>query len=170
MLSTIKEHIKKYSNYIWNQFKERFSISKHKYIYLLVLSVISFYFMFFNYIEVHQVAIKRNILSGETEIDSTAGLSLSAPWVFVSNIDTRPHRICVTSASRNFNCMLVSFDPKYYNEFINLEGFYYYWWANRISFNMGHDQEYRGMSNLIRGYAFDKTKRPFIKTHQDFGK
>ena len=50
--------------------------------------------------------------------------------------------------------MLVSFDPNGWREFVNNEGFYYYWWSNRISFNMGYDDEYRGMKDLIRGYSF----------------
>lgn len=127
------------------------------------------YLMFVNVVKTHEVILGRNYFTGHTFIDSVTGIKLNAPWVFVNNIDTRPHRVCVTSASRNFNCKLVSFDKSGWEEFIDLEGFYYFWWANRISFNMGHDQEYRGINNLLRGYSFDETPRNFIKIHKESG-
>lgn len=123
--------------------------------------------MFVNYTDVHEVNIKRNHFSGETSLDSISGFNVSWPWVQICSIDTRPVRICVTSSTRNFNCMLVSFDPNGWREFVDNEGFYYYWWANRISFNMGYDDEYRGMKDLIRGYSFDLNKRSFIKIEKE---
>ena len=149
----------------FNKYKKKFKISS-----ISIVSIVSFYLLFFNYVELHEVTINRNFISGETYIDTIPGPQFSPPWVFVCGIDTRPSRICITSASRNFNCTLVSFDPSGWEEFVHLEGFYYYWWANRLSINMGHNQEYRGMYNLIRGYTFDKTKRSFIKVHQEYGK
>ena len=139
-------------------------------ILLTILSLLMSYFMFFNYVDVHESTISYNVITGETKVDTLTGANFTYPWVLVNQIDTRPRRICVTTSSRNFNCMLVSFDPKGYKEFVEVEGFYYFWWANRISYNMGHDQEYRGMDNLILGYSFDNTKRSFIKIHQDLGK
>lgn len=137
---------------------------------LITLSIMLSYLMFFNYIDYHQVMISRNVLTGKTSIDKTQGLKVSPPWVIVNRIDTRPHRICITSASRNYNCTLVSFDPNGWEEFIEMEGFYYYWWANRISYNSGHSLEYRGFSNILKGYCFDNKGWKFIKVHQELGK
>ena len=96
-------------------------------------------------------------------IDTIPGYNITAPWVQVSRIDTRPQRVCVDCDCRNLNCQLASFDPDGWEEFVRYEGFRYYWWSNRFSFNPGHKNEYRGMNDILRGYAFDGKEYPFIK-------
>jgi hypothetical protein len=120
-----------------------------------------------HYTDVHQVAITWNIFTGEKTLDQESGINFSPPWVFVSRIDTRPQRVCVSSSTKNFNCLLVKFEPSGWEEFVELEGFGYYWWSNRISINMGYDEEYRGMKDLLRGYAFDNNKRRFISVKKE---
>lgn len=151
----------KYLNNFWT------FLRKFKKFIILLLSLFLFYLLFIYYTDIHQIAIKRNFLTGETSIDTIHGFSISSPWTMVSRIDTRPQRICITSSTRNFNCMLVSFNKDGWEEFIQLEGFYYYWWANRFSFNMGYDDEYRGMKDLIRGYSFDENTRSFIRIEKE---
>jgi hypothetical protein len=109
----------------------------------------------------------RNRVSGETKLD-TPGWNISAPWVAVSKVDIRPMRVCVTSSGRGFNCKLVRFEPKGFQEFVATEGFRYYWWANRISFNFGYDQEYRGMKDIMRGHAYGIQKYTFLTVVQDY--
>ena len=111
-----------------------------------------FYLMCLHYTEVGQVGIMRNVVTGDMTLDSP-GWNVSPPWVLVSKVDTRPMRVCVTSAGRGFNCKLVQFIPAEFEEFVAVEGFRYWWWANRLSFNWGYDEEYRGMRDLMRGYA-----------------
>jgi hypothetical protein len=77
-------------------------------------------------------------------------------------------RVCITSASRGFNCKLVQFVPSDYREFVAVQGFSYYWWANRISFNSGYSEEYRGMRDLMRGYTYSVKQYPFIKILEDY--
>jgi hypothetical protein len=79
-------------------------------------------------------------------------------------VDTRPVRVCITSTSRSFDCRLVQFQPSEYREFVATQGFYYYWWSNRISFNAGYDEEYRGMKDVLRGYAYSAKPYSFVKT------
>lgn len=135
---------------------------------LSIFAICLFYLMFVDYIDHYEVSIRRNILSGETYIDTTGGFNLSVPWVLTSNIETRPIRICITSSSRIYNCKLVSFDPNGFEDFVELEGFKYYWWANRLSYNIGHDVEYRGISDIIKGYCFDESKKhSFIKIEKE---
>jgi len=122
-----------------------------------------FYLTCVHYTDYHEIGIVRNDFTGETSIDSVSGFGITAPWVQVAKIDIRPVRICVTSSTRNFNCKLASFDKRYWDEFVSLEGFRYYWWANRFSFNSGYKEEYRGMKDIIRGYAFDEHPKKFIK-------
>jgi len=112
-----------------------------------------------------------NPISGELTRDHP-GRHLTPPWVFVAKLDTRPVRVCVTSASRSVNCRLVQFDERLYEDFVRTEGFRYYWWDNRFSFNFGYPEEYRGFRDVMRGYAYSVKKYPFIKvveSYQDDG-
>lgn len=130
------------------------------------LGLFSFWMMFFHYAGVHQAPIVFNRISGEAVL-GTPGLHFTPPWVFVSKIDTRPQRVCVTSAARTMACKLARFVPSGYEELIRREGFRYYWWDNRISFNLGYPEEYRGIRDLVRGYAFGKSKQNFVEVLED---
>jgi hypothetical protein len=134
-----------------------------KYVYITTLSLSFFYFFCFHYINVHEVGIRRNIINGELSIDKTPGMYISAPWVQVAKIDTRPQRLCIECDCRNITCILVSFNPEGWREFVQKEGFRYYWWSNRFSFNSSHKNEYRGMKDILKGYAFDGYQYSFLK-------
>jgi hypothetical protein len=116
----------------------------------------------------YTVAIVRNNFSGEVWCDIKGGFHLTAPWVQAARIDTRPQRVCVTTTARAYNCKLVEFDPTGYREFVKTQGFYYYWWANRISFNLSYPDEYRGMKDLLRGFAFSYHKYPFLRVLEEY--
>lgn len=130
-------------------------VNKIKYILILFTTLLTFWIGFIHWTNVHQVAIKRNIFTGEMSIDTIPGINISAPWVQVSRIDVRPVRVCVDCSCRNINCRLVTFKHEYWKDFVDKEGFRYYWWANRFSINIGNREEYRGMKNILRGYSFD---------------
>jgi hypothetical protein len=134
---------------------------------ILVLVLLTFYFAFVNFIDKNEVGIAYNWITGELWLQDTASWKLTSPSVSVSRIDTRPVRVCITTAARAFNCKLVQFEPRHYEEFVATEGFYYYWWANRLSFNFGYREEYRGMKDILRGYAFSPTQYPFLKILQE---
>lgn len=121
-----------------------------------------FYLACVDHVEAYQAGITWNMMSGDLGLDSRAGYHLTMPWVLVSKVDTRPQRVCITSEARIFNCKLVQFEPHAYRQFVAIQGFYYYWWTNRISFNYGYTEEYRGMRDLLRGYAFSGSTYPFI--------
>jgi hypothetical protein len=124
-----------------------------------------FYLPFFHYTDAHEVGIKRNQLDGTLSID-TPGFNITAPWIFVAKMETRPQRVCVESAAKVINCKLAIFRPTEYLEFVQREGFRYYWWDNRISFNSAYAEEYRGSRDLIRGYAFSTAKQNFVEVIQ----
>lgn len=126
------------------------------------------YLLFVHFLDQYHVAINRNLFSGELKCDTRGGFHFTAPWVQVARIDTRPIRVCITSASRAYNCKLVQFEPAAYQEFVRIQGFRYYWWANRISFNIGYNEEYRGMKDLLRGYTFGASHYPFLKVVQNY--
>ena len=127
-----------------------------------------FWLAFVHYTENYQKGIQWNLLTGELSIDAKEGLRVTPPWVLVSRVDTRPVRVCITTAGRAFNCRLIQFVPEAWHEFVAVEGFRYWWWANRISFNFGYTEEYRGMKDLLRGYAYGVKQYSFVKTLKEY--
>lgn len=123
---------------------------------------ILFYVGFVNYNEPTQLGIARNHISGEMWLQEGGGLYITPPWVWVARVDTRPIRVSVASAGRGYSAKLVQFDKKGWKEFVELEGWRYYWWANRLSFNFGYDEEHRGIRDILRGYAYSPKKYPFL--------
>ncbi len=130
--------------------------------FISLFGILLFYFLFLNYTEPTELGITRNEITGTTWVQETGGWKITWPWVLVSVVDVRPLRVAVHSAGHGYCAKLVQFDRDHWKEFIATEGFYYYWWANRISFNLGYNEEYRGMKDLMRGYAFSNVKYPFI--------
>lgn len=114
-------------------------------------------------IEPNEMGISWNPITGNLTGDTVPGFYLSAPWSMESNLDLRPCRVCVTTSANSYSCKLVSFDNKHWKEFVKVQGFRYYWWSNRISFNMGYREEYRGFRDILRGYAYGNESYNFIK-------
>jgi len=115
-----------------------------------------------SYTDSHHYAIERNIVSGQIVFRGPNGMRITPPWVQVVRIDIRPIRACVDCSCNNIDCRLISFNISGYLEFIEKEGFGYYWWRNRLSFNYGNKLEYRGLPNVLRGYAFDDKNYKFL--------
>lgn len=132
--------------------------------------VILFYNCFFNYNEPTELGIARNRITGEMWLQEGGGLFAGPPWVWVARVDTRPMRVAVTSAGRGYNAKLVQFDKSGWKEFVDLEGWYFYWWANRFSINMGYDEEYRGVKDILRGYAYSPKKYTFLVVLEEYEK
>lgn len=125
--------------------------------------VVLLYFFCLNYTEPTEVGIARNVVTGTMWLQEGGGWHITAPWVLVAVVDMRPMRVAVTSAGRGFSGKLIQFNQRYWREFVETEGFRYYWWANRFSFNSGYDEEYRGMRDILRGYAFGAKRYPFAE-------
>ena len=121
-----------------------------------------------HYTESYHLGVRWNLFSGELRADEHAGFHVTPPWVLVSRVDVRPMRVCVVTSGRGFNCRLVQFVPKHWRTFVMVEGFRYWWWANRISFNLGYSEEYRGMRDLLRGYAYGVKRYPFVETLKEY--
>lgn len=136
-------------------------------LFILLTTILSFYLAFCNHLEPSQIGIARNWISGEMWLQK-AGWHISPPWVWVARIDTRPIRVSIPSAGHGYNTKLVQFDPNGWQEFINVEGWRYYWWANRLSFNFGYDEEHRGMKDILRGHAYGVKRYSFIKIIEEY--
>jgi hypothetical protein len=137
------------------------------YICGLLLLIFIFYLTCFHHTEPYETGLGWNVITGQTYLDSS-GYHLTPPWILIAKIDTRPMRVCVNSTSRTANCMLVQFNKRYYKEFLKTEGFHYYWWYNRFSINFGYSEEYRGVRDLLRGYAYSVQKYPFIEVKETY--
>jgi len=118
---------------------------------------------FIHYNDSYHVSVSRNYFSGEVALDSSHGIKFSAPWVQVIKFDTRPFKVCLDCSCRNIDCRLIGFNPIGWKEFIDREGIRYFWFKNRLSFNIGQEQEYRGIHHVLRGYAYDEKSYPFLK-------
>lgn len=139
----------------------RKSIFRNKYV--IIFSILTFcYLTLYNYTDYSHCSINRNIFTGRIDIDTIPGHNLTFPWVQVVQVDLKPCRIPILSNSRTFNYKLVRFNPKFYKEFVDTEGYRYYWLSNRISFNFGHDYESRGFFDVLKGYAYDSKKWDFV--------
>lgn len=135
---------------------------KNRFLIPSIICLFLFYMLFINIVRVNEITLNYDIFSGQVSCDKNPGIKITAPWVLVSNIDIRPTRVCIDCSCNNITCELVSFNHIGYEEFIQREGWSYYWWKNRISFNMGNNSEWRGFENILRGYAFDNTEYSFI--------
>ena len=133
----------------------------------LALLLLGTYAAFLNYLDPFEEGIAWNFVRGELSLQKK-GWNVTPPWVLVAAVDGQPMRVCVTTSGRGFSCKLVQFNPAAWREFVRVEGFRYYWWANRFSFNGGYDEEYRGVRDLLRGYAYDIRRYPFVTILRDY--
>lgn len=133
----------------------------------IILPFVILYLSFIHYTEPGYVGIKRNLITGELSLDHP-GWNVNPPWVWVAMMNVKPERVCITTTARAYNCKLVQFVPEEYRAFVATEGWRYWWWSNRISFNFGYDEEYRGVRDVLRGYAFSNKSYPFIVILKDY--
>lgn len=130
---------------------------------VIVASSLLLYLIILNYLEPTQVGIARNMISGKMWLQRGGGWFVTTPWTRVARVDTKPMRVAITTSGHGYNSKLVRFVPENWQEFVATEGFHYYWWYNRISFNLGYDEEYRGMRDVMRGHAYGTKRYSFIE-------
>lgn len=128
---------------------------------LISASVLLLYLTCFHYSNPFERGIIYNVISGTVSV-SNPGYHITPPWVFVSQIDIRPIKVCVASSARVSVCKLAQLNPDNLKDFADREGFRYYWWDNRVSFNMGHSEEFRGLADDLKGYAFQAEHTSFV--------
>ncbi len=136
--------------------------------FLILAVLMLFYLVFVNYTEPTEIGIARNFVTGKMWCQTNAGWHLTSPVTRVAKIDTRPRRVVVSSAGHGYSAKLVQFDPQGWEEFVATEGFSYYWWYNRFSFNGGYHEEHRGMADILRGYAYSAKRYSFIKVLEEY--
>ncbi len=135
----------------------------------LVLRVIFLIWLaFLNYTEPTQVGVARNWFTGDMWLQKGGGWHFTVPWTWVARIDTRPVRVSVPSAGHGYSAKLVQFDPDNWKEFIQVEGWRYWWWSNRFSFNFGYKEEHRGMKDILRGHAYGAKQYYFVKLVSEY--
>lgn len=124
--------------------------------------LICFRVCFLTYCEPTEVGIARNLITGRTWLVN-GGWRLKTPWTLIPHIDTRPMLVSVDSAGHGYSAKLVQFVPEEWESFVRTEGFYLWWFANRISFNAGYRHEHRGIRDIFRGYAYGSKPYPFLR-------
>jgi hypothetical protein len=132
-----------------------------------ILILLVFYLCLFNYTEPTEMGIARNQFNGETWTQK-GGMHITLPWVWVAVVDLRPMRVGVPSAGKGYSAKLVQFVPEQWREFVEVEGWRYWWWANRFSFNSGYREEYRGLRDILRGYAYGVKKYSFFQVLSEY--
>lgn len=120
------------------------------------------YLSLVNFTEPTEIGIARNAITGEMWVQEGGGIHFTAPWVRVACVSTHPIRVSVTTTGRGYSAKLVKFEASEWRSFVEVEGFRYYWWGNRLSFNLGYHEEYRGIRDIFRGYAYSAKKYPFL--------
>lgn len=134
---------------------------------ITLISIPIFLFLFYLscvvYSDTNHLSIGFNKISGELSVDSLGGWSVSPPWVLVTKLDLRPQRVCVFYDGKTPNCKLVRFKKESWRKFISFQGFSYYWWSNRFSVNMSHQEETRGFKDILRGLAYYDKKQIYIE-------
>jgi hypothetical protein len=141
---------------------------KRRFIILTPVFLFLFYLLFYHYTDNYEFGLTQDLFSGEVKPDKHSGHHFTAPWVLATKIDTRPRKVCIASASRNMVCRLVQFDTAYWKDLIKVEGFRYYWWYNRVSFNWSQET-YRGIDNLLLGHAYGVNRCKCVKILEEVG-
>jgi hypothetical protein len=134
------------------------------------LLVFVFWLFFFHYTPQGKATLDRNIFTGEVVLNKKLGINFTWPWIQSTKVDLRPTKYCIDCACSNMVCVLVTvnFEQAGLDQFIQQEGWSYYWLRNRISFNLGHKMEWRGWKSVIRGYSFDNDKEwKFIEKNKN---
>ncbi|MCK9155365.1 MAG: hypothetical protein M0P12_04530 [Paludibacteraceae bacterium] len=134
--------------------------------YVLMIGLI--YMQCFNYLRSYEVGLAKNLVTKNVWLQDGKGFHFTNPFVFVARLDTRPTRVGVHSSSKTANQKLVQFQPEHWESFVKIEGWRYYWWDNRLSFNIGYPDEYRGWRDVCRGYAYSTKKYPFFKIIEEY--
>ena len=138
------------------------------FISILIFVISCIYFPFIHYTDTHEASVIRDRISGEISISTKSGFSVTLPWVSVAKIDLRPTRVCIETTARVVNCKLAKFKSDTLSYFVKREGFKYYWLSNRFSFNAGYEDEYRGIRDYLRAYAFNSTSLGFIEVIDEY--
>ena len=139
---------------------------RHTFILIFIISCV--YFPFIHYSDTHEASVIRNSMNGEVSISTKSGFSVTSPWLSVAKMDLRPTRVCIETTARVVNCKLVKFKSDTLSSFVKREGFKYYWLSNRFSFNSGYEDEYRGVRDYLRAYAFSPVAADFIEVIDEY--
>lgn len=111
---------------------------------VLIISLTTYLF-FWNHVGYNEIGVSYNSMTGELN-KQEVGWHFTPPWVRVIYIPTIPIRVDFDRYSRFLLPKLVQFNTKYYKEFIQVEGFHYF-----FDFSM-----------VLREYAFSDNKWDFI--------
>lgn len=114
----------------------------------ILISLFTFWIFCVNHVSYNEIGISYNSRTGEIEKQHT-GYHLTPPWVRVTYMSTIPVRVEMLygQGSRFILPKIVQFQPEFYKEFIQIEGFHY----------IGSQEA------VLREYAFSGKEWSFLK-------
>lgn len=115
---------------------------------LLASPVALFVFWLFclNHVDINEIGVAYDSSTGKLS-KQECGWHVTEPWVKVTTIPTIPVRVEIYNNSRFILPKLVQFQPEYYKEFIEVEGFKYF----------------DSISMTLSQYAYSGKEWPFLK-------
>lgn len=114
----------------------------------ILLVGLIFYVLFLNHVEINEVGIYYDSMSGQTWKQTTPGWYVTSPLTYEVNITTLPLLVTIPSNAKIINSKMVRFNPDGVEEFIRLQGF---GWGLHSS-----------LDNILLGYAFSGREYTFL--------
>ncbi len=129
---------------------------------IVVLSLLTFWFGFVDFVDQNEVGYKFDTRTGEITVMKEKGYIVTPPiLVKVNTIDLRPFQVCISANSRVLNCKLVQFDPTGVEDFINWHGR-----GNYTPFSMGTLNTQGDMYQIMMSYAYEAYGRKRNKNYK----
>lgn len=119
----------------------------------LFFSSMLFLILFLNHVDVNQIGVAYNPISGQYYSQKTPGWYITNPMVRVAYIDTLPIRVTIPSDAKVINTRLVRFKIEGLDEYIKLQGFGY--------------ELTTSLENVLMGYAFSGKEYPFLEIMEE---
>ena len=90
-----------------------------------LVALFFFWLLFLNHVDINEIGVAYDSRTGKLS-KQECGWHLTEPWVEATTIPTIPVRVEIYNHNRFILPKLVQFQPEYYKEFIEIEGFKYF--------------------------------------------
>lgn len=121
-------------------------------IYFLIF-LFFFWIFCLNKIGVYEIGIVKNSRTGQMWLQDVSGWYLTSPFVRVATISLLPMKVELPSDAKIINEKLVRFNKEGWEQFIRMQGFYYYG---------------SSLNNILLGFAFSGMEWSFLEILQEF--
>lgn len=116
---------------------------------LLLMIAILFWLFCLNHVDVTDIGVTYNSISGDIGTQRHPGWYVTSPFVRVAHLSLLPMRVTIPSEARIINQKLVKFNADGAIDFVKMQGF---------SWALNSQQE-----NIMLGYAYSGQKYSFLE-------